>query len=117
MRLLGGGLRAQHRDRRGRNLALVNFGEIVESHMEAVEFVRESMEVAVGRRFKTVVTSAAGYPLDKTYYQTVKGMVTPMDILEPGGTLVIASACSEGFGSPAFKDAQRRLVELGRMRS
>jgi len=96
-----------------RNLSLVNFGEIIESHMAAVGFVRPSTEVSVGRRFKTVVTSAAGYPLDKTYYQTVKGMVTPMDILEPGGTLIIASACSEGFGSQAFKDAQRRLVELG----
>ena len=65
------------------------------------------------RRFKTVVTSAAGYPLDKTYYQTVKGMVTPLDILEPGGTLIIASACSEGIGSQEFREAQRRLVELG----
>ena len=60
-----------------------------------------------------MVTSSAGYPLDKTYYQTVKGMVTPIDILEPGGTLIIASRCSEGFGSPEFRDAQARLVELG----
>ena len=45
------------------------------------------------------MTSAAGHPLDRTYYQTVKGMVTPLDILEPGGTLIVASACSEGFGS------------------
>lgn len=96
-----------------RRLSLVNFGEIIQSHMAAVAFVRPAMEVNVGRRFKTVVTSAAGYPLDKTYYQTVKGMVTPMDILEPGGTLIVASACSEGFGSPEFKDAQRRLVDLG----
>ncbi len=65
------------------------------------------------RKFKTVVTSSAGYPLDKTYYQTVKGMVTPLDILEPGGTLIIASECSEGFGSEEFRDAQTRLVELG----
>jgi len=34
---------------------------------------------------QTVVTSAAGFPLDKTFYQTVKGMVTPLDIVEPGG--------------------------------
>ena len=60
----------------------------------------------VGRRFATIVTSAAGHPLDKTYYQTVKGMVTPLDILEPGGTLIVASACSEGFGSPEFRAAQ-----------
>jgi hypothetical protein len=40
-------------------------------------------------------------------------MVTPLDILAPGGTLIIASECSEGFGSPEFREAQRRLVELG----
>ena len=74
---------------------------------------KTSTRIKVGRRFKTVVTSSAGYPLDKTYYQTVKGMVTPIDILEPGGTLIIASRCSEGFGSPEFREAQARLVELG----
>ena len=67
----------------------------------------------MGRHFKTVVTSSAGYPLDKTFYQTIKGMVTPLDILEPGGTLIIASECSEGFGSHEFREAQARLVELG----
>jgi hypothetical protein len=40
-------------------------------------------------------------------------MVTPLDILEPGGTLIIASACSEGFGSPEFRAAQARLVATG----
>jgi nickel-dependent lactate racemase len=39
--------------------------------------------------------------------------VTPLDILEPGGTIIMASACSEGFGSPEFREAQRKLVELG----
>ena len=96
-----------------RRLAFVNFGEIVESHLEAVAFMRRYAEVPVDRRFKTVVTSAAGYPLDKTYYQTVKGMVGPLEILEPGGDLIIASACSEGVGSKHFAEAQRRLVELG----
>ena len=36
-----------------------------------------------------------------------------MDILAPGGTLIIASECSEGFGSKEFRAAQRRLMELG----
>jgi nickel-dependent lactate racemase len=96
-----------------RDLVHVNFGEIIASHLHAVSFVAESARVAVGRRFATVLTSAAGDPLDKTYYQTVKGMVTPLDILEPGGTLVVASACSEGFGSPEFRASQSRLVETG----
>lgn len=96
-----------------RDLAFVNFGEIIESHEQAVAFVAAATAVPVGRQFATVLTSAAGYPLDKTYYQTVKGMVTPIDILAPGGTLIIASACSEGFGSAEFREAQARLVELG----
>src|SRR5512141_1929329 len=96
-----------------RDLVHVNFGEVIESHLAAVAFVAGSVRVPVGRRFSTVVTSAAGHPLDKTYYQTVKGMVTPLDILEPGGTLIVASACSEGFGSHEFRAAQQRLADLG----
>ena len=96
-----------------RDLVHVAFGEIIASHLAAVSFVEDTIRIKVGRRFKTIVTSSAGYPLDKTYYQTVKGMVTPIDILEPGGTLIIASRCSEGFGSTEFREAQARLVELG----
>jgi nickel-dependent lactate racemase len=96
-----------------RALVAVTFGDILESHAAAVEVAAGSSRVAVPRRFRTVVTSSAGYPLDKTYYQTIKGMVTPLDILEPGGTLIIASECSEGFGSSHFRAAQERLVALG----
>ncbi|HYB44668.1 MAG TPA: nickel-dependent lactate racemase, partial [Candidatus Methylomirabilis sp.] len=96
-----------------RRLAFVNFGEIVQSHLQAVAFARRYAEVPVSQRFRTVVTSAAGHPLDKTYYQTVKGMVGPLDILEPGGDLIVASACSEGIGSKHYVEAQRRLVQLG----
>jgi nickel-dependent lactate racemase len=96
-----------------RDLVCATFGEIIASHLAAVNFVTESTRIRVPRRFKTIVTSSAGYPLDKTYYQTVKAMVTPIDILEPGGTIIVASACSEGFGSREFRDAQTRLVELG----
>src|SRR6516162_679894 len=99
-----------------RNLVYVSFGEITKSHQAAVDFISRATKIAVPRKFKTVVTSSAGYPLDKTYYQTIKGMVTPLDILEPGGTLIIASECSEGFGSAEFRAAQVRLAELGPQR-
>jgi lactate racemase len=96
-----------------RDLVCVTFGEIIASHLAAVDFIADVTRIKVNRRFKTVVTSSAGYPLDKTYYQTIKGMVTPLDILEPGGTLIIASECSEGFGSREFRKAQERLIDLG----
>ena len=96
-----------------RRLSFVNFGEIVASHAEAVAYADRYLTVPVPRRFRTVVTSAAGYPLDQTYYQTVKGMVTPMDILDDDATLILASDCSEGLGSDAFRASQRRLIDQG----
>lgn len=96
-----------------RRLSFVNYGEVVESHLAAVAFIERYARVPVPRRFKTVITSAAGYPLDKTYYQTVKGMVGPVAILEPGGNLIVVSECSEGIGSSEYIEAQRRLVEQG----
>jgi len=97
----------------GRRIGFVNFGEVEESHHEAVRFMRRHAEVSLTRRFKTVVTSSAGYPLDRTYYQTVKGMVGALGILEPGGTVIIVSECSEGMGSREFVEAQRLLREKG----
>ena len=96
-----------------RRLAFVNFGECRQSHLDAVAFVRRFAEVPLPHRFATVVTSAAGYPLDKTYYQTVKGMVGALGALEDGGDLIVASECSEGLGSAEYRDAQRRLVAAG----
>jgi nickel-dependent lactate racemase len=113
VRMLGGALALNTVIDEARQLCFVNFGEIVESHLAAVDFIRSYSEVPVSRRFNTVVTSTAGYPLDKTYYQTIKGMVGPLDILQPGGRLIVVSECSEGMGSAEFVEAQRRLIELG----
>jgi len=96
-----------------RNLSYVNFGAIEASHLAAVEFARPYFEVPVGRRFRTVLTSAAGYPLDRNYYQTVKGMVGVSDILEPGSNLFVVSECSEGLGTDEFAKAQARMIDIG----
>lgn len=113
VKMLGGALAINTVIDEDRRLSYINFGEIVRSHQAAVDYVREFCELSVPRRFQTVVTSSAGYPLDKTYYQTVKGMVCAMDVLEPGGDLIIVSECSEGLGSAEFVEAQRQLLDLG----
>ena len=96
-----------------RELSFVNFGEIGASHLEAVAFADRYCKVYTPKRFNTVVTSAAGFPLDQTYYQTVKGMVNPMGILADRANLIIASECAEGLGSPAYRASQERLLLEG----
>ena len=108
VKMLGGALALNTVIDEQRRLSFVNFGEIIQSHLEAVGFTREFSEVSLPMRFNTVVTSAAGYPLDKTYYQTIKGIVGPLDIVEPGGDLIVASESSEGHGSGDIQEAQRR---------
>ncbi|MCY4094638.1 MAG: nickel-dependent lactate racemase [Gammaproteobacteria bacterium] len=96
-----------------RQLAFVNFGEIESSHAEAAHFADKYCVVDVGKRFDVVVTSAAGFPLDLTYYQAIKGFVTPLDILKSDATLVVASECAEGIGSESFRKSQRLLLQEG----
>ncbi len=96
-----------------RRLSFVNFGDVLESHFQAVDFVKKYCEVKLDQRYQTVVTSSAGYPLDKTYYQTIKGMVGAVNAMASGGHLFIASMCSEGLGSEEFRESLRRLKDLG----
>ncbi|PAW80027.1 MAG: hypothetical protein B9S32_01470 [Verrucomicrobia bacterium Tous-C9LFEB] len=96
-----------------RRLAHVNFGDILASHESAVSFVRRYAEAPIPKPYPVVITSCAGYPLDKTYYQTIKGIVGALNALQPGGRLLIASECSEGLGSEEFMEAQETLVRLG----
>ena len=77
-------------------------GEPLAAHAEGVRFVRHSVRATVPRPADIVLTTSAGYPLDLTYYQAVKGMTAALPIVKEGGTLILAAECAEGLGSPEF---------------
>ncbi len=89
-------------DEQRRILAAVA-GDMESAFHEGVEFVRHVVCDTSPHPVDIVVTSSAGYPLDTTFYQAVKGMVAAMDIVKPGGTIVLAAGLSEGIGSPQFQ--------------
>lgn len=94
-------------------MSFASFGEIVESHEAAVRAAEPHFRVAVPHRFPTVLVSGAGFPLDTTYYQAVKGICAGAAILEQGGELFAAAECAEGFGSSDFRASQARLRDRG----
>ena len=49
--------------------------------------------------FDVVVTSNSGFPLDQNLYQAVKGMSAAAQVVKPGGLIVCASECRDGFPS------------------
>lgn len=60
-----------------------------------------------------VLTTSAGYPLDTTFYQCIKGMVCALPALKPGGTLIIATSLSEGLGGEEFSSMCHTIREIG----
>src|SRR5205823_8863949 len=66
------------------------------------------VKVSVPEPCDVVVTSAAGYPLDTTWYQAIKGLTGALPIVKQGGTIVLAASLTEGLGSPEF---QRVMAE------
>jgi nickel-dependent lactate racemase len=49
-----------------------------------------------------VITSSAGYPLDLTFYQCLKGLTAAQHIVKPGGKMLLLAECAEGVGSPEY---------------
>ena len=91
-----------------RRITGVFAGEMVEAWETGVAFVERHVRASVDAPVDIVVTTSAGWPLDLTYYQTVKGMVGALPIVKAGGHVIIASACTEGIGGPDFT---RTLLE------
>ena len=78
-------------------------GDMEAAFLEGVDFVRDVVTDTVSQPVDIVVTSSAGYPLDTTFYQSVKGMTGALPIVKEGGTIIIAASLSEGIGSPQFQ--------------
>ena len=93
-----------------RQISGVFAGHPVNAHAAGVEFLERSCLEALAEPADAVITSAAGYPLDLTFYQTVKGITAAQHIVKPGGRILIVSECAEGMGSPEFAGNMERLT-------
>src|SRR3954452_16785635 len=96
-----------------RRVTWVGAGDMIRAWEEGVRFVEQVVKVAVAEAVDVVVTSCAGYPLDTTWYQAIKGLTGALPIVKQGRTIVLAASLSEGLGSPEF---QRQIDESSYVR-
>jgi lactate racemase len=107
-----------------RDITGVFAGRLPEAHRRGCEFARSTAMRRVDRRYDIVVTTNSGYPLDLNLYQTVKGMSAAARIVRRGGSIIVASACSDGLpngghyakllrASRDYEDALARLAPAG----
>ena len=89
---------------KNRRITGVFGGDMVESHRVGSQFVEKNAKVTLPAPADAVVVSSAGYPLDTTFYQAIKGLLTAVEIVKQGGSILLVAACSEGIGSKPFRD-------------
>ena len=82
---------------REKEITAVFAGELFEAHNKGCAYVEEHAMVKCEERFDVVITSNSGYPLDQNLYQAVKGMSAAQKIVKKGGSIIIASECSDGI--------------------
>jgi nickel-dependent lactate racemase len=72
-------------------------GELFAMHEAACALVRQTAMRSVPSPFDVVLTTNSGFPLDQNLYQAVKGMSAAAQVVRPGGTIVCAAECRDGF--------------------
>lgn len=79
-------------------------GDLEASHDITCRLVSKNACPAVKKKMDVVLTSSGGLPLDATFYQCVKGMVSCLPAVKKGGVVVSIGSCSEGIGSSEYQN-------------
>ncbi|MBN9119955.1 MAG: nickel-dependent lactate racemase [Planctomycetes bacterium] len=96
-----------------RRVTWLGAGDMIRAWEEGVRFCRDVVRAGVPKPVDVVVTSCAGYPLDTTWYQAVKGLTGALPIVRKGGTIVLAASLTEGLGSHEFRAQLDRYEATG----
>jgi nickel-dependent lactate racemase len=83
-------------------------GELFAMHREATAVAPRAAMRELPGRFDVVLTTNSGFPLDQNLYQAVKGMSAAAQVVRPGGTIVCAAECRDGF--PDHGDYRHQLT-------
>jgi nickel-dependent lactate racemase len=93
---------------RDRSIAGIFAGDPERAHRAGADFVSNVLLETLDEPVDAAITTSAGYPLDLTFYQCIKGVTAASHIVKQGGQILLAAACQEGAGAPEFR---RMLLE------
>ena len=74
------------------------------AHRAARDAVDSMFCVSIREKADIVVASAGGYPKDINLYQAQKALENARFAVKPGGVIVLAAECPEGFGERTFEE-------------
>jgi nickel-dependent lactate racemase len=88
---------------RDRSIASIFAGNPEQAHRAGADFVSNVMLETLEEPVDAAIATSAGYPLDLTFYQSIKGVTAASHIVKQGGQILLAAACQEGAGAPEFR--------------
>ncbi len=72
-------------------------GDLLAMHEAARERSKGLAMAPVPGEFEVILTTNSGFPLDQNLYQAVKGMSAAATVVRPGGLILCAAECRDGF--------------------
>lgn len=95
-----------------RRILAAHAGDLEAAFLATTEYARGVVTCRIPRRADIVLVSGGGYPLDTTWYQTIKALVAAQAAVRPGGSILVASGLRQGCGSEEFASLIRETTEL-----
>jgi nickel-dependent lactate racemase len=95
---------------RERGIAAVFAGKPQATHAAGMKWVTEATMQRLDRPVDAVITTSAGYPLDLTFYQCIKGVTAASQIVREGGSILLFGASNEGAGAKEFREMLTRFA-------
>lgn len=87
---------------RSRKIVQVFAGEPEAAHAAGMRWVSSAHMQQIDAPADVVITTSAGYPLDLTFYQCVKGITAASHLVREGGRVLLFGRCEEGVGGAEF---------------
>jgi nickel-dependent lactate racemase len=95
---------------RARRVVRAFAGALESAHEAACDFSLACACRPARRPADVVLTASGGYPLDATFYQCVKGFVSCLPAVRPGGIIIAFGGASEGIGGPEYMSVMDRYA-------
>ncbi|MCM8759190.1 MAG: nickel-dependent lactate racemase [Candidatus Omnitrophica bacterium] len=86
-------------------------GDFEKAFERGVEFCKKASTTYANKKYPVVITTNGGYPLDRDFYQSTKGMVAALDLVEENGIIICVSECCDGVGNTSFKKLLSELKD------
>jgi len=85
-----------------KRIVFANSGEMLTSFASAAQEVVKHSQVRIAERPDVVLTTNGGYPLDRNFYQCVKGIAVPEEIVHKKSRIIMVGECSDGIAHQGF---------------